>query len=515
MSASEEEQEQGGSNKLSGLLKHSAIYSAAPFLRQFISMGMTPLYNSWLQTARGGIKETADLWLIGLQQLLGQNALGSMMRFYYEQKSERDRNSVVTSCTIAVTLIAWVVCGSAMFFAPDLVRPLFGSGNEVGGDELVRVVQLVLLLIPFQLSTMSGMYYLMTLKRSRTYTIIQTAKLLLEIGLNIWLIRYRGLGVQGFLTSMLCGEIVTSLGLTGWMLITLKPRFDRRVFRPILVYAAPLIPVGICQLILHQVDRRLIIEFLPEAISQSNAGIYGFGYKIGYLVTAMILGPFVQIFQPWIFNLKDPKERGRQVARVSTYAVLAIGAATLGVQLFGRQATILLSGDETFIPAYRVVPLIAAGYVFWALYHVSQMPLFLAKRTGRLFGINLAAVVINISLNAFLIPRMGIMGAATATCVTFAALACMGMLASRSEADVPFETVRLVKVLALVLAGAGLALWLDDLEHADTLALIPALAIKACVLLVLLGSLWKMVLRSDERAELTTWIASRHKHKSD
>ena len=38
-------------------------------------------------------------------------------------------------------------------------------------------MRLVLLLIPFQLSTTAGMYYLQTLKRSALYSAIQTTKL--------------------------------------------------------------------------------------------------------------------------------------------------------------------------------------------------------------------------------------------------------------------------------------------------------------------------------------------------
>src|SRR5688572_32049892 len=52
-----------------------------------------------------------------------------------------------------------------------------------------------------------------------------------------------------------------------------------------------------------------------------------------------------------------------------------------------------------FFVAYRVVPFLATGYVFWALYNVSQTPLFLDKRTGRLFFVNLLAVALNIVLN--------------------------------------------------------------------------------------------------------------------
>ena len=57
---------------LAGLVKHSAIYSAAPILRQVISVGMSPFYTLWLGTAGAGVKENADLWGIALQQILGQ-----------------------------------------------------------------------------------------------------------------------------------------------------------------------------------------------------------------------------------------------------------------------------------------------------------------------------------------------------------------------------------------------------------------------------------------------------------
>ena len=86
---------------LGGLVRHSVIYSAAPLLRQLISVGMTRFYTGWLGTAAYGIKEIADLWMIGLQQLLGQNALGAMVRFYFEHRDPDERARVVTSSTVA------------------------------------------------------------------------------------------------------------------------------------------------------------------------------------------------------------------------------------------------------------------------------------------------------------------------------------------------------------------------------------------------------------------------------
>jgi O-antigen/teichoic acid export membrane protein len=490
---------------LAGLVKHSAIYSAAPVLRQVISVGMTRFYTGWLGTAGQGVKENVDLWLIALQQLLGQNVLAAMVRFYYDKRSERERAVVVTSCTILVTLAALAVTGAALFAVPWLTPALLSRGEEVQGDELRRICALLLILVPFQLGTNSGLYYLQALKRSGLFTAIQTAKLLFEVGLNVYLVGALDLGVRGFLLSMLAGEVLTSCGLVGWILWSLRPRLDWGLLAPVVRYAAPLVPVGFLQLLLHNVDKRIVLEFL----GQDGAGIYGFGYRIAYLVTNMILGPFVLTWQPWIFGIEDPSERARLVARVSTYAVLTIAVASLGVVLFGRQAAILLAGEPGFHAAYRVVPFVATGYVFWGVYTVSQMPLLLEKRTGRLVLDNLCAVVLNVALNVWLVPRHGLVGAAVATLATFAVLAGLGMVASRRSAGVRFELARLGTTLVCVIAGGGLALWIDTLEDASRIGIPLALAVKGAGLLVLALLLWAVVLGREERARFVRWARER------
>lgn len=490
---------------LGALVKHSAIYSAAPVLRQLLSIAMTPFYTAWLGPAGVGIKENADLWCIALQQILGQNVLQALVRFYYDQKGERERAAVVSSCTLLVTLCAVLACGLGLLLVPWLSPLFLGRGGVVPSSELERVTMLTLLLVPFQLATMSGNYYLFALKRSTAYTVLQTAKLLFEIGMNVLLMGVLELGVTGFLLSMLAGEVLTSLGLCAWMLVRVGARLDPAVLRPILAYAAPLVPVGLLQLGLHQADRRLVLEFL----GQEPAGVYGFGYRIASLVTTVVLGPFIVTWQPWIFGVEDQAERARLVGRVGTYAVLAIGLASLGVMACGRQAALLLAGDPAFHAAWRVVPMIAAGYVLWALYNISQTPLFLAKRTGPLVLVNLSTLVLNVVLNVALVPRWGLLGAATATLVTFAALAALGMAASRHAAGVRFELGRIGTVLAGVALGGTASYVLDSLEEADRLALLPALAAKGAVFAVLALTLWFAVLGRDERGRFQAWARQR------
>jgi O-antigen/teichoic acid export membrane protein len=351
----------------------------------------------------------------------------------------------------------------------------------------------------------SGLYYLQALRRSGLYTGVQTAKLLVEVACNVYLMGVRGMGVTGFLMSMLIGEILGSLALLAWMLTRLGARVDWVLLAPVLRYTAPLVPVGLLQLFLHSADRRIVLDVL----GQEEAGIYGFGYRIAYLVTNLVLGPFILTWQPWIFGIEDAVERAKLVARVGTYAVLTIAVASLGVVLFGRQAALLLARDPAFWQAYRVIPLVATGYVFWALYMVSQTPLFLEKRTGRLLFANLAAVALNVTLNYALVPTRGIAGAGAATLLTFAAIALFGMIASRRAAGVRFELGRLASILCCVTVGGVAALALDGLDEARRLSALAACGAKGAVLCALVATLWFAVLDGAERARFTRWVRAR------
>jgi len=490
------------------LVRHSLVYGMVPFLRYGVSIGMTAFYTAKLHTSGYGVKEVLDLWILLAQQLLGLNVLGGMLRIYFDRKSEQDRALVISSSILLLSALAWSLCGWSLAFSDQLAPLLLGSGSaEFPRSDLELVLKLTLILIPFQLSTLAGLYYLQILRRSALYAGVQLAKLALEVALHLIFLGILGWGLRGFLLGLLIGEAATTLLLTGWILVRIGPRVSWSAFSPVLSYAAPLVPVGLFQLGLHQADRRLLEHVFTGTKGLDLVGIYGLGYKVSYLVNAMVLGPFLQVFQPYVFALRDPAERARTVSLVSTWALATVASATLVVVLFGRQAVELLSGSPAFDGAWRVIPWVASGYVFWALYNTAVIPLYLDKRTKPVALINALALVTNIGLNLLLIPRFEIVGAAAATLISFALLAVLGMLASRSAAGVRFELGRQAAILSIVLGAAAAAYVID--ARAVSSDAPAALGLKAAILVLLLGVGWTLLLRSGERAALGAWLRAR------
>lgn len=502
----------GNSGRLSSLFRHSAIYSAVPLFGRVISIVMLYFFARWMPEAEMGLVDLADLVLASLVQVLGYNLLSGMTRFYFEQASEADRRRVISSCTLALAAVSWTVVLVLVAFRRDLAPVLIGEGTaRYDSWTIQRVLQITLLVIPLQLTSQCGFYFLQITQRSGLYAAIQLAKMLFELGLRIYLVGFAGHGPQGYLYPILAGEALVTLGLTGWVLSRTGLGFSWRVLRPIVAYTLPLIPVGLFQLALHYGDRRLLEHFSEDQTALDQVGIYGIGYKIGFLATGALLGPFVQIFHPWIYGVSDRAEQAQKLARVSTYGILTIAAASLCVTLASRHVLeLMMPADREYIEAWKVVPLITSGYLFWAVYHLSQIPLYIAKRTAPLIWINALALGLNVGANALLVPPLGFVGAGLATLLTFASLAAAGLWTSRRAMSVPFEFGRISGVLLVMAAAAGGSVGLDLwLVPAGVAGLVLNGGAKLALMGLLLALLVRGVLSAEERGDLARAIRAR------
>jgi O-antigen/teichoic acid export membrane protein len=508
----------GPNLQLTKLARHGSIYSIAPLIQRFLSLLLVPLFTApgALKPAQWGVLQLTDLLIVATTQIAGMNLLAGMVRYYFEHKDLRDRNAVVSSTTLFLAAVSWCVVGVALFFYEPLSHLLFeASDPDLAGENLPRVLVVALLIIPLALTSESGFRFLLIHQRSGLVTTLRVIKTLLELGLKFYLIVIAGMGILGFLLAVLIGEVITSTLLTGWVLKQTRVRIVWRVLKPVLVYTWPLVFAGLFQMALHQLDRLLLRQLSPADLAMTWTGIYGMGYMIGFLVQNVVVGSFMQIWQPFIFGLKDQAQRGAQIARVSTYALLMIATTSLGVMTFGRELVFMLSGQASYHEAFRVVPWITAAYVFFGLNSLAQVPLFVAKKTLPMTWVNGSALLINVVLNVLLIPRYGYEGAACATLLTFVCLACVGLTVSSRVLDVPFELKRMGSIVLVVLAGMAAALWADDTYSSQEQATFNWMTgVKALVLTVVLILLWLGVLRREERAAMTKWLSTKLKSRT-
>jgi O-antigen/teichoic acid export membrane protein len=456
---------------LKRLTKHSVIYALGPAVHKLLGFLLLPFVTAWIgSTGNYGILEIGSVTIAIAAQVLGINLLHGMTRFHADYASDKERGTLVTTTLLllagstgAALLLAWIFRGPA-------AQLVFES------RDYAPAIVVVFAILFFQTIGQVGLRWLQILERSVTYGILTTVKLLLEIGLKVWLLLI-GLAYMGAFWSVLGCEALIAVILFVAIVRKVGLSFSRPMAKRLLLYSWPLIISGLCMFVLHQADR----FFVQHLRGEGEVGLYGLGYKLGSVGNTVFFEAFGLIWFPYVFSLRDENVVRGLSRKVLTYFNLLMCAVTLVLALFAREIVSTMAAPE-FHPAWRALPIIAFGYVFWALFQVTSTAFYLKEKTGKVSLLVGCAAVLNLGCNALLVPRFGYLGAAWSTVITFAALAAATWIAAERLMPIQPETWRIV---APILLAAGL--------FAASLALpgwpMPAILAAKCALAVSLPAL--------------------------
>ncbi|HZM01104.1 MAG TPA: polysaccharide biosynthesis C-terminal domain-containing protein [Planctomycetota bacterium] len=436
---------------LGRLGKHTLIYAITGQLSRLVGFLLIPFYTSWLTTADYGVNELLSQLIAVLSYVAGINLTTAMARYYFEQQDEAGRREVVSTTLLAVLAGAVGVAGLLALGAEPLAALL--SADDPGLPLLVRLTLAILVL---QMLRETWLRYLQAQQRSLAYGAVSVGKVLVEVSLQIWFVAHEGLGLAGVFYGVLLGEAASVAALTALLLPRVGLRFSRPVFGLMFAYALPLIPNGILQFCLHSADR-----FVLEGLAGTEqVGLYAFAYKFGYIPNYLLITPFLLIWYPFVFSLRDEARQRDLIATVAPWLMGALTAVVLAEALFAREVARLMAGSDEFVEGWRAIGLVCAGYWFWGLFQLLQTGFYVRKATGRLPALTGLAVAVNFAVNFALIPRLGFMGAAWATLLSFIALAFVTGRAVQPVFPVPWPWRRImvpaVGAAAVYAAGASL-----------------------------------------------------------
>ncbi|MEM7517012.1 MAG: oligosaccharide flippase family protein, partial [Planctomycetota bacterium] len=376
-------------SRVSRLWKHSSVYALGAALGKVASFLLIPLVTSFIGTrANYGVKEIAEVSIVVAGQLLGLNLLHGTTRFWADYENEEDRWRLASTTLWLLALTTGVAALLGTVFSETLAGWLFGSA------EFAAALRVTAWILFAQTVGQVGLRVLQVRERSGTYVAITLSKLVLEVGLKVVFLVVLGLTYMGVLYPVLLGEGLLALGTIAFLVKRARFAFSKAMARRLVRYSAPLVLSGLCMFCLHQVDR----FFLRTESGLGEVGVYGLAYKLGSIGNALVFEAFALIWFPFVFALKDAAKEREWMRRVIPVISDLSVATALSLSLFGRELVTLVAAPE-FHNAWQPMPLILAGYVFWAIYQVVSTPLYLAERTGLVAWIVAGAALVNLALN--------------------------------------------------------------------------------------------------------------------
>ncbi len=454
-------------NKIRETAIHGIVYGLGQTLTSAVGFLLIPLYTQHLSASEYGLNALLTTTSLLMSAFWGLGLNSALFKSYYNYETERDRKIVVSTTFYTLLLSALALAIIGFSGASGWSTLIFG---EIGFERYCMFTFWttglnLLQAVPF------AVYRARQL--SKRYTLFNGLFLLLRLGFIIFWVAYKQYGVWGIVLGNFLASLLSTIVMTITISDSIVWGYSFSEAKKLLRFGFPLVFVNLAGILLNSSDR----YFLRVYSTLDQVGIYNLGYQFGMLIQIVFTQPLGLIWPTMLFSVAKKEYATRFYSRMLTYASLVSVFVWLGVALLSEEV-IMLIAQPNYWPAYEVVPLISFSYVFDGLRIILIVGILLAGRTEFAAMVSILAAIVNLVLNAVLIPVYGIMGAAYATILSFILLCVSGYLVAKRFYFVPYEWWRLLKIIII---GGGLY-WVGSLI-ATTNAMVNLLFKVGCVII--------------------------------
>lgn len=290
--------------------------------------------------------------------------------------------------------------------------------------------------------------------------------------------------------ALLTGSVLnvilsTSVLIKKFSLRLFLPIFDASVIKQLLKKAFPFALAAIFVKVYSSVDTLFISKFLDN----SSMGFYGLAYKFTYAFQFLPLAFTAALYPSFSSAIEhDPSGLALLFRRSMWYLMMLSIPIVFGIWLIAKPL-VLLAG-----PAYEPASFILSILIFVLIPIFLDFPigslLNAANRQGTKTAIMGVTMCLNVILNAWLVPWMGMRGAAYASLVSFVMMFFCGLFFVPKIIPNVSLTAILKDFLSVFVSGVAMSsVGLFVMGRIGWVATIPV-----CILVYLLGLLFTRVL---------------------
>ncbi len=443
-----------GLKKLAG---QTAVYGFSSIIGRFLNYLLVPLYTYTFKPDQYGIVTEFYAYVVVLQIILTYGMETGFFRFSVKHKnSETVFSTVLTSLFSTSSLFIIII-----FIFSKNISSLLGYSQH---DDYVKIFALIL-----GLDAITAIFFA-KLRRDNKAVRFATFKII-NISLNIFLnlffillcpklyhdgntfislIYNPNYGVGYIFVSNLIASIVTFL-LFIPEIFHIKLKFDKKLYKTILIYSLPLLITGLTGAVNEMADR-IFIKYLtvapvgvlnPHDYVMTQLGIYGANAKL-----AVLMMMFVQAFryaaEPFFFSsAKDlsPKSLKTFADVMKYYLFLAF---LLFLIVLVNLDIVKYFINKTYFEGLKVVFPLFLSRILVGVFFILSFWYKLKDITRYGIVIFSTGAFITIILDVLLIPKFGYIAAAWTNFTTYFVMVLFSYFWSRKYMKVHYQYLRIL-----------------------------------------------------------------------
>lgn len=431
---------------IKSLGQQSLIYGAGHVAARGVTFLLLPLYTNVFSLEEYGIISLIFTFLGFMNVILHYGLDASLLKHYVPANNE-ERKLILSNIYVSFVITTTAIVTLLVLFRHQVSNLFFGS-------DLPQISLLVAGILFFDVLWTIHTLLLRAEGKPVFFTLVNFFNVLSFLGLNLLLVLYFQMGIFGVLLS----NLITS----GLIFIATLPIIINRIsfsylsltrWKKLMNFGLPFLPAGIFSMTLELSDR-YILRYLTDL---ETVGLYNAGYKLGMLLMLVVMG-FNMAWQP--FFLKKEKSEKDYIAQITTLITATLGLLWILLIIWVEDIMrFQIAGFSFFGSQYwsstQIVPIIALAYIFHAAYLLQIPGVYLMEKSSRVAWIRGLGAITNIVLNFLLIPSLGIIGAATATCLSFILMAVFIFMVNRKIFPIKYEWKKI-----LIITTAAISIWI-------------------------------------------------------
>lgn len=457
-------------NKLKLFVENFLVYGLGGIISKLIPLIMVPIVTQIMPTTDYyGISDLSNTVVQFGSAIAIMGMYDAMYRMFFEKDDEEYKRSVC-STALVFTFFTSIVVFLIMLVMKDVIAQYFFSDRQYA---YVVYLSAMATLVGATNSIISAPTRMQN--KRKVFLVTNTVSPLLSYAISIPMLLTGHYVIALPLSAVISGVTMeTAFGIMNrnWF----RPKmFDKKLLKQLLVIAIPLLPNFLVYWVFNSCDKVMITNM----IGIGAAGIYSVGSKLGH-ASQLIYTAFTGGWQYFAFSTMKEVNQVKSNSKIFEYLGIISFVATSFICAWSFGIFKILFKPD-YLSGYIVAPYLFLAPLLQMLFQVAANQFLVVKKTWPNLFILSSGAVLNIVINSFLIPVLGIEGASIAT--------LMGYVVSDIVCVIVLCRMKLMVVsrrfvVAALIMGCFMVLW--RLFFSDMLVIGTAAAVIVTVLMVML-----------------------------
>lgn len=380
--------------------KQGPIYLAGNLIHRAAGIVLIPLYTHYLLPAEYGVYALLLSVMDMLTILLGGGLASGMSRFYFDAKTDQQRQQLISTVFICLLMLAIAIALMA-YPLGWLIGSLIFQHVEYAQLFALAIVTLIFTLL-FEVQ----MSYAVVRKLPQIFLLLAVAKAVLLLTFNLVLVSYVQMGLWGVVVAMLATFVLITLP---YLLIIFRQ--VGWIWSPILVgqllrYGLPLVPSAFANSGMTFVERFCLNHWAGAAA----VGVYALAHRLASLLQMFIAAPFSQVFFVRRFETLSKGEQQSGLDGLLLVFVAIMCLAVLGLALFSQEILQLVA-PNSYAGVAPLLPLMGVCFVLSSINQNYELGIMYQKKTQFIAAIGGISLIATLVLNSILVPVIAVWGA--------------------------------------------------------------------------------------------------------